>query len=303
MCAKQVKKAPPTVETTGHVWDGIEELNNPLPRWWVWVLYLTIIWGIGYTIAYPAWPMISGATQGIFGPQDRKAIVTELARFDAANADIKAALIAAPLAQIPADEALKTYAISAGASVFKTNCSTCHGSGAAGVQDKGYPNLLDNDWLWGGDMEAIHATITHGIRNTIDPDARYSQMPRFGLDELLEPAQITQVVEHVLAISGQDHDPALAADGAVIFAENCAACHMEGGVGNRELGAPNLIDAIWLYGGSREKITETIVNARFGVMPPWAQKLTEDEIRAVATYVHSLGGGEAAPPPALISAP
>jgi cytochrome c oxidase cbb3-type subunit 3 len=292
MCAKQVKKAPAQVETTGHSWDGIEELNNPLPRWWVWVLYMCIIWGIGYTIAYPAWPLISGATQGILGPQERKAVVAEIARFDSANSEVKAALVAMPLADIPGDDALKSYAIPAGASVFKTNCSTCHGSGAAGVQDKGYPNLLDNDWLWGGDMEAIYLTIAHGIRNTTDADARYSEMPKYGVDELLEPEQIAQVVEHVLAISGQDHDAGLASAGASIFAENCAACHMEDGSGNRELGAPNLIDAIWLYGNSREKITETVVYARFGVMPPWADKLSEDEIRAVATYVHSLGGGE-----------
>ena len=292
MCAKQVKKAPAQVETTGHSWDGIEELNNPLPRWWVWVLYMCIIWGIGYTIAYPAWPLISGATQGILGPQERKAVVAEIARFDSANSEVKAALVAMPLADIPGDDALKSYAIPAGASVFKTNCSTCHGSGAAGVQDKGYPNLLDNDWLWGGDMEAIYLTIAHGIRNTTDADARYSEMPKYGVDELLEPEQIAQVVEHVLAMSGQDHDAGLASAGASIFAENCAACHMEDGSGNRELGAPNLIDAIWLYGNSREKITETVVYARFGVMPPWADKLSEDEIRAVATYVHSLGGGE-----------
>jgi cytochrome c oxidase cbb3-type subunit 3 len=292
MCAKQVKKAPPAVETTGHSWDGIEELNNPLPRWWLWVLYLTIVWGIGYTIAYPAWPMISGATQGILGPQERKAVVAEIARFDAANSDIKAALVSMPLADIPSDDALKSYAIPAGASVFKTNCSTCHGSGAAGIQDKGYPNLLDNDWLWGGDMDAIYLTIAHGIRNTADPDARYSQMPAYGVDALLEPAQIAQVVEHVLAISGQDHDAVLASAGATIFAENCAACHMEDGSGNRDLGAPNLMDAIWLYGNSREKVTESVVYARFGVMPPWADKLSEDELRAVTTYVHSLGGGE-----------
>ncbi len=295
MCAKQVKKTAAQVETTGHVWDGIEELNNPLPRWWVWVLYLTIIWGIGYTIAYPAWPLISGHTQGIFGPSERQAVADDIAKFNTANAEVQAALIAKPLADIPADEALKTYAIPAGASVFKNNCAQCHGSGAAGVQGKGYPNLLDNDWLWGGDIEAIHTTITHGIRNTNDADARYSQMPKFGADGLLDEPQIAAVVEHVLAISGQDHDAALAGAGATVFAENCAACHTEAGTGDRAQGAPNLTDAIWLYGGDRATITETVTNARFGVMPAWAGKLSEDEIRAVATYVHSLGGGEAAP--------
>jgi len=160
------------------------------------------------------------------------------------------------------------------------------------VQGKGYPNLLDDDWLWGGDMEAIHTTIVHGIRNDADPDARYSQMPAFGVDGLLEPEQIAQVAEHVLQISGQDHDAALATEGAVVFAENCSSCHGENAEGNRDLGAPTLTDAIWLYGGSREAITYTLVNARFGVMPPWSPRLSEDEIRSVAAYVHSLDGGE-----------
>ncbi len=301
MCAKQIRKttsrAKAPVQTTGHIWDGVEELNNPLPRWWVWVLYLTIIWGIGYTIAYPAWPLLTGATQGILGPQERAAVAAEIARFDAANATIKAALTAAPLDSIPADDALKAYAIPAGASVFKNNCAQCHGAGAAGVQGKGYPNLLDNDWLWGGDMESIHTTIAHGIRNTADSDARYSEMPKFGADGLLDAAQIAQVVEYVLQISGQDHDAALASAGATVFLENCAACHTEAGTGDRAQGAPNLTDAIWLYGGGRATITETVTNARFGVMPAWAGKLSEDEVRAVATYVHSLGGGEGAPAP------
>jgi cytochrome c oxidase cbb3-type subunit 3 len=237
MCAKHVTRpanAPkPDVGTTGHCWDGIEELNTPLPRWWVWTLYLFIVWGIGYAIAYPAWPLLTGATQGVLGPQDRAAVAAEIERFDLANADIKSALVAKPLAEIPGNDALRSYAMPAGASVFKTNRSTCHGSRAAGVQDKGYPNLLDNDWLWGGDMEQIYLTIAHGICNDADPDARYSEMPRFGADELLEPAQIAEGVEHVLAISGQDHDAALASAGAMVYLYNCAACHTEDGSGDR----------------------------------------------------------------------
>ena len=164
--------------------------------------------------------------------------------------------------------------------------------GAAGVQGKGYPNLLDNDWLWGGDLDSIHTTITHGIRNTTDGDARYSEMPKFGVDGLLEPAQIGEVVEYVLQISGQDHDATKAATGATLFADNCSACHGQDGKGDRAQGAPNLTDAVWLYGGDRDTITYTVVNARFGVMPNWNQRLSEDEIRAVAYYVHSRGGGE-----------
>ena len=293
MCAKQVtKKSSEPVGTTGHQWDGIEELNNPMPRWWVWTFYACIVWAVGYMIAYPAWPLIHGATPGVLGASTRADVAAEIARFDAANADIKAALVAAPLASIPTDQTLMAYAEPAGASVFRTNCAQCHGSGAAGVEGKGYPSLLDDDWLWGGTIEDIHLTLTHGIRNTTDPDARYSQMPRFGLDQLLEMPQIDAVVEHVLAISGQEHDATLATEGATVFAENCAACHGEAGQGDRAQGAPVLTDAIWLYGGSREKIKETVVNARFGVMPAWAGRLSEDEIRAVAAYVHSRGGGE-----------
>ena len=293
MCAKQVTKKPGAqVETTGHSWDGIEEYNNPMPRWWVWTFYACIVWAVGYMIAYPAWPLINGATPGVLGASTRADVAAEIERFDAANAEIKAQLIAAPLTSIPTDQTLMAYAEPAGGAVFRTYCAQCHGSGAAGVEGKGYPSLLDDDWLWGGTIEDIHLTITHGIRNTTDPDARYSEMPKFGVDELLEPAQIDAVVEHVLAISGQEHDATLAAEGATVFADNCAACHMDAGEGDRTQGAPALNDAIWLYGGSREKIKETVTYARFGVMPAWAGRLTEDEIRAVAAYVHSRGGGE-----------
>jgi cytochrome c oxidase cbb3-type subunit 3 len=292
MCAKPIKKEPRQVDTTGHQWDGIEEFNNPLPRWWVWVFYVTIVWGVGYTVAYPAWPLIKEATPGLLGASTRADVAAEIASFDAANADIKAKLAAADLNAIGADPELAAFAERAGAAVFRTNCSTCHGSGAAGFEGKGYPNLLDDDWLWGGTMEDIHLTVTHGIRNTTDGDARYSEMPKFGVDGILDETQIGQVVEHVLALSGQDHDAALAAEGAVVFADNCAACHMEDGSGDRAQGAPKLSDAIWLYGGSREAIAKTVTYARYGVMPDWNERLSEDEIRAVAFYVHGRGGGE-----------
>ena len=290
--AKPIKKEPKQVQTTGHSWDGIEEYDNPMPRWWVWVFYATIVWGIGYSIAYPAWPLITGATPGLLGASTRADVEVEIAAVDAANAAIKGKLVAADLNAIGADPELATFAKNAGMAVFKTNCTTCHGSGAAGFAGKGYPNLLDNDWLWGGTMEDIYLTVTHGIRNTTDPDARYSQMPAFGVDGILDETQIGQVTEHVLAISGQEHDATSAAAGATLFAENCAACHMEDGSGDRTQGAPMLTDKIWLYGGSREKIIETVTKARFGVMPNWNQRLSEDEIRAVAFYVHGLGGGE-----------
>lgn len=293
MCAKRATPAQKgQVETTGHDWDGIEEYNNPLPRWWVWVFYATIVWGIGYTIAYPAWPLVSAATPGLLGASTRADVVAEIKRFDDANAAIKQQLVDAELTTVSGNPELMAYAERAGAAVFKTNCAQCHGSGAAGVEGKGYPNLLDDDWLWGGDIENIHLTITHGIRNTTDADARYSEMPKFGADQLLEPQQISEVVEYVLKLSGQDHDAALAAAGETVFVDNCAACHMEDGSGDVSQGAPKLSDAIWLYGGSREAITQTVNYARFGVMPNWNTRLSEDEIRAVSLYVHSRGGGQ-----------
>lgn len=274
--------------TTGHSWDGIEEFDNPMPRWWLWTFYATIIWGIAYSVAYPAWPLISGATAGMLGYSTRAEVAADIKRFEDANAPVEAKLVATPLANIAADPELANYTQNAGGAVFKTWCAQCHGAGAAGA--KGFPNLLDNDWLWGGTIDDIHTTITHGIRNTTDADARFSQMPAFG--ELLEPADIEAVVNHVLNISGQEHDAALAAKGATVFADNCAACHGDAGTGDRAQGAPNLTDAIWLYGGDPATLTETVTKARFGVMPAWAGRLSEADIRAVASYVHSLGGGE-----------
>lgn len=276
------------VETTGHSWDGIEEYNNPLPRWWVWVFYACIVWGIWYVIAYPAWPLVQGATAGYKGWSTRGNVAADIARAEAANSEINARLVSVDLNEIAATPELQTYATSAGGAVFRTWCAQCHGSGAAGA--KGYPNLLDNDWLWGGTIEDIHTTITHGIRNTEDPEARYSEMPVFG--EILEPAQIEQVVNYVMSLSGEPQDAALVAEGATVFAENCAACHGEEAKGDIYQGAPNLSDAIWLYGGSYDTIKQTVTYARFGVMPAWLGRLSEAEVRAVAVYVHQLGGGE-----------
>ena len=291
MSKQPVKK---TYETTGHEWDGIEELNTPLPRWWLWTFYATIVWGIGYTIAYPAWPLINSATQGILGNSaagdTRLAVAAEIERYASANEEIEARLAAADLTAIADDEALNAFAVNAGAAVFRTWCAQCHGSGAAGAV--GYPNLLDNDWLWGGDIESIHTTIRHGIRNEEDPDSRYSEMPRFGADGLLEDQQIDEVVQYVLQLSGQEHDATLAAAGETVYLDNCAACHMEDGSGDIFQGAPNLADAIWLYGGDAVSITESVTYSRYGVMPPWQTRLSESDIAAVAVYVHQLGGGE-----------
>ncbi|MEQ6250009.1 cytochrome-c oxidase, cbb3-type subunit III [Sulfitobacter sp. HNIBRBA3233] len=276
------------VETTGHNWDGIEELNNPLPRWWLWTLYATIIWGVGYTIAYPAWPMLSGASAGLLGFSTRAQVAEDIATHDARNEALVADLVSADLAALaPADD-LHRYAVARGASVFRAQCSQCHGSGAAGA--KGYPNLLDDAWLWGGDVESIAYTINHGIRNETDPDARWSEMPAFA--EILEDGEIDAVVEYVVSLSSQEYDAQLAEAGSAVFADNCAACHGDSAEGNRDLGAPALSDAIWLYGGDRETLKTTVRYARFGVMPAWGQRLSDADVNAVSVYVHSLGGGE-----------
>ncbi|WP_299920976.1 cytochrome-c oxidase, cbb3-type subunit III [uncultured Pelagimonas sp.] len=279
-------------ETTGHSWDGIKEYNKPLPKWWVWTFYACIVWGIGYVIAYPAWPLINGATPGLLGYSTRGEVAAEIARVEDQNAAINAKLAGTELTEIAADAELHTYANNAGSAVFKTWCAQCHGSGAAGA--KGYPNLLDDDWLWGGSIEDIHATISHGVRNETDDDARYSEMPAFGRDELLEKEEIVQLANFVQLLSGDTPQDAAAAEaGKVLFEDNCSSCHAEDGTGDVSQGAPNLTDAIWLFGGSYDDILETITNARFGVMPSWTERLDEAEIRAVASYVHGLGGGEA----------
>lgn len=288
--SKPSKKQKGDPETTGHQWDGIEEFNNPLPKWWVWIFYLTIIWAIAYTVAYPAWPGVKTATAGMLGWSTRANVQADIDGVKEANADINMRLVSAELTGITKDPELDGYAKSAGAAVFKTWCAQCHGSGAAGA--KGYPSLLDNDWLWGGDIEAIHTTVAHGIRSEVDDDTRYSEMPAFGRDELLEPEQIDEVVNFVMSLSGEAQDASKVAAGAVVFEENCAACHMEDGTGDREQGAPNLADAIWLYGGDYGTIAETVTNSRYGVMPSWTGRLEDWQIRAVAAYVHQLGGGE-----------
>ncbi len=294
MSKTPVTKTPNDPDTTGHSWDGIEEFNNPLPRWWLWTFYATIAWGVVYTILFPAWPLVSQATPGVLGFSTRENVRTEIAAVAERNAALYERLGTVELASIAEDPELYGFAVNGGAAIFRNNCSQCHGAGAAGAV--GYPNLLDDDWLWGGSLDEIAFTVTHGIRNEQSPDTHWSQMPAFG--DILNADEIAAVVQHVLAISGQEHDATLAATGETVFLDNCAACHMDDGTGDRFQGAPNLTDAIWLYGGDADTLTQTVTYSRFGVMPAWseeyrpAQGLSQAEINAVATYVHQLGGGE-----------
>ncbi|WP_298679083.1 cytochrome-c oxidase, cbb3-type subunit III [uncultured Lentibacter sp.] len=291
MAKQPIKKEDPS--TTGHSWDGIQEFNNPLPRWWLWIFYACIVWGLWYSVAYPAWPGIKSATAGYLGFSTRAEVAADIATVEAQNAAINEKLASVELAAIATDPELEGYAKSAGSAVFKTWCAQCHQTNGAGA--KGYPNLQDDDWLWGGSMEEIHLTLLHGIRSETDDDTRYSEMPAFGRDELLEEEEISQVVNYVMSLTpnvNPPQDASLVAAGAVVYEDNCASCHMEDGSGDRSQGAPNLADAIWLYGGDYASISETVHNSRYGVMPDWNERLSEAQIRAVATYVHQLGGGE-----------
>ncbi|HEX9568198.1 MAG TPA: cytochrome-c oxidase, cbb3-type subunit III [Rhodospirillales bacterium] len=277
--------------TTGHVWDGIRELNRPLPRWWLWTFYATIAWAAVYVVLYPAFPLITGATGGVLGYSTRAAVEDDIVVARGMQAGRLDQVAALPLEEIRADQELARFAVSGGRSAFLVNCVQCHGSGAAG--SPGYANLNDDDWLWGGALDDIHRTIAFGVRSE-HPETRYSEMPAFGADALLTRPERVAVTEYVLSLSGADHDAVAAGEGEVVFTDNCASCHGEAGVGDREFGAPALDDAIWLYGGDRAAILEQVNRSRHGVMPAWTGRLDEAVIKQLSLYVHSLGGGEAA---------
>ena len=281
---------PTGTETVGHEWDGIEELDTPMPRWWLWTLYATIAWAVVYTVLYPAWPMISSATAGTLGWSSRGQLEAEMKAEADRKRPVELALAQIPIERLPEDSKLLNAAVQGGAAAFKVNCVQCHGSGAAGT--KGYPNLNDDDWLWGGDLKAIHKTLENGIRQPGDKQTRTSQMPAFGRDGILQPNEIQFLTSYVRTLSGAEKPGAASQRGAALFAVNCAACHGAGGKGNRTLGAPNLTDKIWLYGGDRTSIAETITNSRYGIMPAWGQRLDPVTVKMLAAYVHSLGGGE-----------
>ncbi|MER8451748.1 cytochrome-c oxidase, cbb3-type subunit III [Mesorhizobium sp. M1428] len=276
------------ISTTGHEWDGIKELNNPLPRWWVITFYITIAWAIGYTVVYPAWPMLTSATRGVLGYSSRRDVKNELAAAEVAKGKFVAAIQAKTVSEITADDTLREFAVAAGGAAFKVNCVQCHGSGAQG--SKGFPNLNDDDWLWGGNAEQIQQTIAHGIRFASDPDTRLSEMPAFG--DIITTDQIKQVGAYVASLSDPVQDTSLIELGANVFAENCAACHGENAKGNSELGAPDLTDAIWLYGSGETAIAAQVRAPKHGVMPAWIGRLGEIKAKELAVYVHSLGGGE-----------
>jgi cytochrome c oxidase cbb3-type subunit 3 len=276
--------------TTGHEWDGIRELNTPLPRWWLWLFYITIVWGIGYMIAYPAWPLVSSFTGGVLGWHSRTAIVSDLNELKTMRAPMTAKLEATKLADIKSDQALADFTYAQGRSSFRENCGPCHGAGGGGA--KGYPNLNDNDWLWGGSLEQIQHTIEFGVRSG-HTKSHESQMPAFGKDGILKPNEIVATATYVRALANLSTRPGTNLEtGKKLYADNCAVCHGPDGKGNRELGAPDLTDGIWLFGSDEATLIDVITNARSGVMPGWTGRLDPMTIKALTFYVHNLGGGE-----------
>ncbi len=280
---------PTGTATTGHEWDGIKELNTPMPRWWLWVFYVTHIWALAYIILYPSIPLLKDATTGLLGWHSRTEVAEQLSAADTARAQLFSRIRDLPLEDIAKDPELRDVAFRAGSSAFKVNCVQCHGADASG--GVGFANLNDDDWIWGGSLEQIHQTITHGVRYPGDDETRFSEMPAFGRDGLLTREQITAVTAHVLSLSKSG--PANA-EGAELFAQNCASCHGENGEGSRELGAPRLNDAVWLYSADPKVIAAQITNPRHGAMPAWGQRLDPATVKQLAIYVHSLGGGEGA---------
>ena len=274
--------------TTGHEWDGIRELNTPLPRWWLWTFYACILWAVGYWVLYPAWPLVSGWTPGVMSWNSRSAVALQLDDLKALRAEASAKLANAPLSDIEKSPDLLALARAEGRVAFADNCAPCHGAGGGGA--KGFPNLNDDDWLWGGTLEQIQATLQHGIRSGDDLGHQGNMM---AFSTILTKPEISAVADYVMTLSGAaPADTPSAKKGAEIFAANCAVCHGEDGKGKQELGSKNLTDGIWLYGGDKATIMQTVTNGRGGVMPAWGSRLSPSTIKALTVYVHTMGGGQ-----------
>ncbi len=280
---------PTGVELNEHEWDGLRELNNPLPRWWLYLFYASIVFSLIYMVLYPAIPLLSTYTSGLLGMSQRETVQSDVAELKATRAEYGAGLTELPISEIRANESLLEFSLAAGAAAFGDNCATCHGRGGEGFT--GYPNLNDDEWLWGGTFDEIYTTLLYGIRWTGE-NTRMSQMPAFGKDGLLEDDQIDDLVEYVVHLSGREADQSAVSRAKPIYDQQCAFCHQESGKGDQSQGAPNLTNAIWLYGGDRESLKETIYYSRAGQMPSWEGRLDDMTIRALSVYVHSLGGGE-----------
>lgn len=269
-------------QTTGHEWNGIKELNTPIPRAFNIWLWGSIAVAVALWVLYPSFPFVTDYAKGVLGYSSRLTVTDQVEDGRAQRASAFAPFGTMELSDLAQDATLRTRYEPSIAVLFRDNCAACHGRDGAGQRN--FPNLTDDHWLWSGTPDEIAYTLRHGI-NSADSETRYAEMPAFGRDEWLEKAEIREVIDYVLQISGQDHDGDAAASGAVVFEDNCASCHGDGGTGGYENGAPRLTDSTWIYGGDQAALRETLQNGRAGVMPAWSGRLSDSEIKQLALYV------------------
>jgi len=275
--------------TTGHEWNGIEELETPIPRVVIFFLTVTTLFAIGYWILMPAWPLGVTYTKGLLGI-DQRAVVTKQVEDAAATRAVWTGRIAeASLADIAADPDLMNHVRETGRTLFIDNCAACHGT--RGTGGPGFPNLAAKAWLWGGEPDTIAETIRIGI-NATNEETRVSQMMAFGRDGVLDDRQVRTVAAYVRSLSDLPmgaSDKAMVEDGKQVFADNCVACHGEDGHGSTDVGAPNLTDATWIYGSDAQTVFTTVYSGRQGHMPHWEGRLSPVDIKILALYVGTLG--------------
>ncbi len=275
--------------TTGHDWNGIKELNSPVPRIVFAFMAVTHLYALVAWILLPTWPLGQTFTRGLLGIDQKTTVAADLAAADAARAGWKETLASADFDTLRADPDLMARAVATAGPLYGQNCQVCHGAG--GIGGPGFPRLSDDIWLWGGTADEIATTLRVGI-NADHPDTHFAQMPAFGRDQLISRSEISLLTDYVLTL-GNGVIPDDPSEGAILFQTNCAACHGEDARGVEGTGAPNLTDADWVYGGDATSIRKTLIVGRQGQMPSWQTRLNEVEIRALALYVESLS--EAAP--------
>jgi len=273
--------------TTGHEWNGIEELDTPVPRVVIFFLAVTTLFAIGYWLLMPAWPLGWTYTKGLLGIDQRQVVTRQVEDAAAQRAIWTDRVASMSFEEVAADAALMRNVREAGRTLFVDNCAACHGVDASG--GPGFPDLGAKAWLWGGEPEMIEETIRIGINSTND-DTRVSQMMAFGRDEILTRDQVRDVVAYVRSLSGSVADAGRIRAGQEIFAANCIACHGEQAKGNLEVGAPDLTDVHWIYGGDSQSVYTTVYSGRQGHMPHWGGRLSPVDIRILALYVHTLTG-------------
>lgn len=278
--------------TTGHEWNGIEELDTPVPRVVLFFLAATILFSIVYWVLMPAWPLGWTYTKGLLGLDQREIVTKQIRGAAAARAAWTDRIASADYGAIAADPALMEHVRNTGRTLFVDNCAVCHGT--RGTGGPGFPNLAAKAWLWGGEPEAIAETIRVGI-NSAHRETRISEMMAFGRDGILTPEAVHDVVAYVRALSGQDlseADQARTGAGKEAYAANCASCHGEDGAGSRDFGAPSLTDEYWIYGGDAQSVETSIYAGRQGHMPHWEGRLSPIDIKVLTIYVGTLGGGD-----------